>query len=191
MLAVHALTPGRWDDFVRLCAQMGSNRTCWCMWWRDDGRPPEKPARERAHALVAASPVPIGVIAYDGDEPVGWAALAPRPEYPRLNRSRTTAPVDASPGVWVVPCFFVVPSHRQQGVSAALLSRAVALAQSHGATIVEGVPGDPATRVRTPGASYTGTLALFRNAGFEEVARRTPKGRVVVRKRLTSTPAKS
>jgi hypothetical protein len=67
-------------------------------------------------------------------------------------------------------------------VTAALLEAAVALATEHGATAVEGVPVDPATKRRTPSASYTGALPLFTAAGFEEVARRTPKGRVVVRR---------
>jgi hypothetical protein len=40
----------------------------------------------------------------------------------------------------------------------------------------------PATKPRTATASYTGTLPTFLAAGFEEVARRSPKSRVVVRR---------
>jgi hypothetical protein len=63
-----------------------------------------------------------------------------------------------------------------------LLDAAVDFAVSHGARRVEGVPVDPATRTRSSSASYTGTLPTFLSAGFSEMARRTPKGRVVVRK---------
>lgn len=191
MLTVEPLTTARWDDFARLCEQMGSNRGCWCMWWRDDEPRPHGPARQRARELIAESAIPTGVIAYDEDKPVGWAAVSPRTAYPRLNRGRDTGPIDGQDGVWVVPCFFVIPSRRGEGIPALLLAKAVEIAQSYGASIIEGVPGDPATRDRSPSASYTGTLSLFVNAGFQESARRTPKGRVVVRRFLTAEQSPS
>ena len=107
-----------------------------------------------------------------------------RSEYPRLNRGRDTAPIDDASEVWIIPCFFVRERCRGQGVAAALLDAAVRFAMQHGAAFVEGVPGDPATRLRSAAASYTGTTAMFRRAGFVERARRTPKGRVVMRKDL-------
>ena len=82
------------------------------------------------------------------------------------------------------PCFFVAESHRRRGVTQALLIAAVDLARSAGATMLEGVPGDPCTRQRTPAASYTGSTSLFSGCGFIEVARRTPRGRVVMRREL-------
>jgi len=179
---IQPLTPERWEDFACLCRQMGPNRSCWCMWWRQDGTPQEGTARERAHALVLRPGPPIGLIAYEGGEPVGWAAAGPREDYPRLQAGRDTAPVDGRPGVWAVPCFFVVEGRRRQGVARALLAAAVEFAAAHGASAVEGVPGDPATRRRTPGGSYTGTTSMFAEAGFVEVARRSPKGRVVMRR---------
>jgi hypothetical protein len=64
-----------------------------------------------------------------------------------------------------------------------LLATAVEFAYRRGATVVEGVPVDPAVVDRSPGGSYTGTLPMFLDAGFEEVARPTPKARVTVRHR--------
>jgi GNAT superfamily N-acetyltransferase len=154
------------------------------MWWRDNGERQQATARDRAQTLVETSDHPVGLLAYAQDEAVGWVAVSPREEYPRLDRGRDTAPVDSSPAVWAVPCFFVVPQHRNAGVARALLAAAVALAASAGAKAVEGVPGDPATRRRSDTASYTGSVALFASEGFSEVARRTPKGRVVMRRRL-------
>jgi hypothetical protein len=69
-------------------------------------------------------------------------------------------------------------------VSAALLDAAMAFAAAHGADLVEGVPGDPTTRTRTAGANYTGIVSTFEAAGFQVVARRTPKGRVVMRRQI-------
>jgi GNAT superfamily N-acetyltransferase len=176
------LTPDRWDDFVALCRQMGPNRSCWCMYWRDaPGTKRPQTKRDAARHLVDDGPPP-GLIAYHDEVPVGWVAVAPRPEYRRLNEGRDTAPVDDTPDVWAVPCFFVVEEARGSGVQAALLNEAVKFAFAHGARHVEGVPGDPATRTRTSSASYTGTLPTFIEAGFSEIARRTAKGRVVVRR---------
>jgi len=178
---VEPLTPPRLVDFASLCAAMGPNRSCWCMYWRH--RPGERPApnRQAARALVEGAPVPPGLVAYREGLPVGWVAVAPRAEYPRLNAGRDTAPLDERAGAWAVPCFFVVQHARGTGVARALLRAAVAFARSHGARAVEGVPGDPGTRARTPTASYTGTTAMFAAQGFVEVARRTPRGRVLMR----------
>ena len=117
-----------------------------------------------------------GLLAYRGDEPVGWVAVVPRAEYPRLNQGRDTAPVDEREGAWVIPCFFVVDSARGSGVARELLDAAVAFAAAHKAKVVEGVPVDPAVRTRSDSATYTGVVSMFADAGFEEVARRTPKG---------------
>ncbi|MHB8296654.1 MAG: GNAT family N-acetyltransferase [Acidimicrobiales bacterium] len=184
MYRVEPLTVNRWEDFARLCRAMGPNRSCWCMWWRNDGQPQDLKARERALRLVERSGHPVGLLAYSGEEVVGWAAVSPREEYPRLNNGRDTAPVDDQQGVWVLPCLFVAEEHRRKGVTAALVGAAVELARSMGALAIEAVPGDPATLKRTPSASYTGQVGLFGAAGFAEVARRTAKGRVVMRRDL-------
>lgn len=189
MLTIKYLDADNWNDFAGLCHEMGPNRSCWCMWWRHDGARSEMSARERARALVRATPVPIGLLAYEGPTAIGWVAVGWRTDYPRLNRGRDTAPVDETRGVWAIPCFFVREDYRGKGVARALLDAAVQFAAENGAYAVEGIPGDPATRTRSASASYTGTVEMFRRAGFTEVARRTPKGRVVMRKYVHPKPA--
>lgn len=184
MATVEPLSVGRFADFAQLCGEMGPNRSCWCLWWREVGGPRVGRARARAETLVAASPHPIGVLAYENDRVVGWAAVSPRLEYPRLNAGRDTAPLGDLEGIWAVPCFFIVADQRGRGHAARLLDAAVDLARGHGACAVEGVPVDPATRRRTAAASYTGPVGLFRAAGFTEVARRTPQGRVLMRREI-------
>jgi GNAT superfamily N-acetyltransferase len=183
---IEPLTPERWEDFARLCRQMGPNRSCWCMWWRDDGTKQSPSARERAKALVESSERPVGLLAYADGEPVGWAAVSPREDYPRLQRGRDTGPVDDRPGVWAVPCFFVREDMRGKGVAQSLLAAAVELAAEHGASAVEGVPHDPGVRGRSAPSSYTGTTGMFRKLGFVELRRRRPDSRAVMRRELTA-----
>jgi GNAT superfamily N-acetyltransferase len=184
-VTVAELVPERWPDFQALARQMGGNRGCYCMWWREERGERAQPRAAAARQVVEQGPPP-GLIAYAAETPVGWCAVAPRAVYPRLNTARDTRPLaDAADldRVWVVSCFFIPEAWRGRGVSRALLDAAVDFAYRHGATVVEGVPVDPAVVDRSPGASYTGTLPLFLAAGFEEVARPTPKARVTVRHR--------
>ena len=151
------------------------------MWWRLK-RPEWKQGkgegnRKEFRKLVRAAPEP-GVLAYAGGEPVGWCAIAPREQYPRLNRSRILKPVDDQP-VWSVTCFFVARGFRHQGLSTKLLKAAVDFARAHGARFVEGYPHD--TKKATADVFvYTGLVSAFRKAGFNEVARRS-KTRPIMR----------
>jgi GNAT superfamily N-acetyltransferase len=130
-----------------------------------------KSADNRAdlQALAGTDPAP-GLIAYDGDVPVGWVGLGPRSGFERLVRSRFLAPVDDLPA-WSIVCFFVARRRRGQGVARALLDGAVAYAREHGAPAVEGYARDPGGSLLTADGAYTGTVSMFRAAGFHEAAR--------------------
>jgi GNAT superfamily N-acetyltransferase len=118
-------------------------------------------------------------MAYDGNQPVGWCAIEPRENYPRLANSRVLAPVDEKP-VWSIVCLFVARSCRRRGVSAQLIRAAVQHVRERGGRIVEGYPVD--TKSKQPDAwIWTGTLMAFERAGFTEAARRS-KTRPVMRK---------
>lgn len=110
---------------------------------------------------------PVGVLAYDGDEPVGWCSVAPRETYGRLERSRTMPRVDDAI-TWTVLCFFVRRTHRRRGVTAALLEGAVCYAREQGAQVIEGYPFD------TAGISsrHRGHSSVFEAAGFHQAGRR-------------------
>jgi GNAT superfamily N-acetyltransferase len=154
------------------------------MWWRlprarwTAGKGPGN--RRALRRIVEAGGVP-GLLAYDGDEPVGWVAVEPREAYPVLGRSRTLAAVDGQP-VWSVPCFFVGRARRGTGVTRALLEAAVRHARSRGARIVEGYPVEYRGGVADAWV-FTGAASTFRKAGFREVARRSPT-RPIFRKTL-------
>ena len=126
---------------------------------------------------------PLGLLAYAGSEPVAWCALAPRETYSVLANSRILKPVDER-RVWSVVCFFVAKPFRRRGISAKLLDAAAKYARKQGARIIEGYPVEPKAGARSPDVFvWTGLPSAFRNAGFEEAARRSPT-RPIMRKDL-------
>ncbi len=175
------LTFDRWPDFEKLFGPHGAQAGCWCMWWREttsefearkgDGN------REAFRAIVASGDAP-GLLAYVGDEPVGWCAVAPRERYPRLARSRTLKPIDEQ-SVWSITCFFVARRYRRQGITANLLEAVVAFVRDRGGHIVEAYPIAPASREYPAAYAYTGLLSTFLAAGFQVVARPSASRAVV------------
>jgi GNAT superfamily N-acetyltransferase len=124
---------------------------------------------------------PPGLLAYHDGKPVGWVAVAPRAEYPRLNRSPKLKPVDDLP-VWSVTCFYIDRRYRGTGVAGTLLAAAIEHARAHGATSIEGYPVDPGDGRVSNASAFTGVLDMFRAAGFSEIARRG--GRPTLRRRI-------
>lgn len=137
--------------------------------------------KKRFRAIVRQGPAP-GLIAFHGETPAGWIAIAPRTEYRRLASSRVLAPVDDQE-VWSVPCFFVARAARGKGLTVALLKAACVYAGSQGARIVEGYPNDP-KQARLPAAFvWMGLASSYTAAGFREVARRSAL-RPIMRRRV-------
>jgi GNAT superfamily N-acetyltransferase len=160
--------------FEDVRAMLGPKRpdasVCWCLSYRIPSKENATligPARaEKVAALMACGPV--GVLAYDGDEAVGWAAVAPRSET-AFARSRTIPHVDEL-DVWSVWCIRVLPGHRGKGISHPLLAGAVAYARAHGAPAIEGYPVDNRGEKVDTTMAYVGTRALFEKAGFRKAA---------------------
>jgi len=173
-LSFYPLTPDRWSDLEKLFGERGACGGCWCMTWRLNRSQFDAQKgrlnRRAFHKIVEKSPP--GVLAYNNNEPVGWCAVAPREQYPVLDRSRVLKPVDDQP-VWSITCLFVIKPLRRQGVSVALLKAAKEFARQRGASIVEGYPVEPYTKEMPPAFAWTGLPSAFRKAGFKEVARRS------------------
>lgn len=169
------LTPAQWQAFERLFGKNGACGGCWCMLWRLTNKQftAQKGEGNRAamKKLVIGGIVP-GLLAFDGPEPVGWCALAPRPDYPALARSRVMKPVDDQP-CWSVSCLFVRRDYRKRGVATFLLNAAVKHAAKQGAQILEGYPVEPRQKDIPPAFAWTGIPKAFEQAGFSEVARRS------------------
>jgi GNAT superfamily N-acetyltransferase len=190
-LKFRAVTPARWRDVEKLFGERGACGGCWCMVWRMNTRDwtAGKGARnKRAFKKIVTDGRRPGVIAYDGREPIGWCAVAPRDDYPALGRSRVLRPVDELP-VWSISCLFVLRPCRRRGVSVRLLRAAAEFAARRGARWVEGYPVEP-TMERTPDPFvWTGLASAFRRAGFREVARRS-RTRPIMRRAVRKPPLK-
>ena len=168
-------------DLERFSECHGKFRYCSCMRWRlrsTDYQRSSKDSRVSMLAELVRDNAPVGVLAYRGEEAVGWCAIAPRAHYAALERFRGLPRVDDEP-VWSVVCFFIDRKARRQGVMLGLLQAAVAYAASLGAEVVEGYPVEPGPRLYT----YMGSPQTFRRAGFRDV---TPDGapRLIVRRAI-------
>ncbi|MDJ0849995.1 MAG: GNAT family N-acetyltransferase [Myxococcota bacterium] len=172
-LAFHPLTPERWSDFEALFGPRGACGGCWCMLWRltrSEFERQKGAGNKRAMRRLVRSGKPPGILAYAGAEPVGWCAVAPRGDYPSLERSRVLKRIDDTP-VWSVACLFVKKEYRKQGVSVALLEAVIAHVRRQGGRCVEGYPVEP-KKPRMPDVfAWTGLASAFERAGFEECAR--------------------
>jgi GNAT superfamily N-acetyltransferase len=144
---------------------------CWCLSYRIPSKENLElrgPARgERVKELMLQDPPP-GVLAYDGDEVVGWAAVHPRADT-TFARTRRIPRIDDLE-VWSLWCIRVRPGHRGTGISHHLVEGAVEFARAHGAPAIEGYPVDNDGRKVDLTMAYVGTKGLFERAGFVKVA---------------------
>ncbi|MRX44697.1 GNAT family N-acetyltransferase [Agromyces kandeliae] len=172
-MAIEVRAASVFDD---VAAVLGPKRpdanVCFCLSYRltssKENLSLRGPARgERVRQLCAQDPAP-GVIAYDGDEPVGWAAVHPRADTSFATNRRIPHLDDLD--VWSLWCVRVRPGHRKQGISHHLIAGAVAFAREHGAPIVEAYPVDNRGEKVDLTMAYVGTRAAFERAGFEKAA---------------------
>jgi GNAT superfamily N-acetyltransferase len=162
-------------DFDDVATMVGPKRpdanVCWCLSYRIGSKENlalQGPARgERVRQLLAEDPPP-GVLAYDGDEVVGWAAIHPRADT-SFARNRRIPHVDDL-DVWSLWCVRVRPGHRGQGIAHHLVAGAVDFARAHGAPAVEGYPVDNGGKKVDLTMAYVGTQELFERAGFVKAA---------------------
>lgn len=143
---------------------------CWCLSYRIGGKENQAlsgPARGRkVQALLKQGPP--GVLAYDGTEVVGWAAVHPRSDTSFATNRRIPHVDDLD--VWSVWSIRVRPGHRGRGISHALLEGAVAFAKQAGAPAIEGYPVDNQGAKVDLTMAYVGTRRLFEKAGFSKAA---------------------
>ncbi len=169
-----AITVAPATDFADVETMVGPKRpdanVCWCLSYRlgsKENLALTGPARGRkVQALMQQGPP--GVLAYDGDDVVGWAGVHRRADTSFAKNRRIPHVDDLD--VWSVWCIRVRPGHRGQGISHALLDGAVAFARDNGAPAIEGYPVDNAAAKVDLTMAYVGTRTLFERAGFRKAA---------------------
>jgi GNAT superfamily N-acetyltransferase len=119
-------------------------------------------------------------------EPVGYVAVEPRTEYPRLLGLPTVwkgrpAQDKQDDSVWAVTCFAVRRGYRKRGITYALAAATVGYAKENGARAIESYAmiTQPGKEI-TWGELHVGARQVFAEAGFTEVSRPSVR-RVVMR----------
>ncbi len=184
-LSIHPLTAERWPDLEALFGPNGAYSGCWCMFLRLGSKDFESGCRgggtanRQAFRRIVKGGSEPGLLAYRGEDPVGWVAVAPREEYGRVMRSPIHKPVDDVDGVFSVSCFYVARGERGRGVADALLAATVRFARGKGAKCLEAYPSDTGEGRRPADQVWRGTLAQFERAGYQVIARRKPARPIV------------
>jgi GNAT superfamily N-acetyltransferase len=173
-LIIRPLTPSLWPALETLFGKGGASNGCWCMYWRIGAEYHKRPREKNKRALrkIVTQGPPPGLLAFDGERPVGWCQLTPRQDLLWLNRKKTLEPVDEVP-VWALSCFYIRRGYRRRGVMTALVIEALKAAKHAHAPALEAYPVDTAR----PGSTaniLTGTVSTFRRLGFRAIARREP-----------------
>jgi hypothetical protein len=181
-----------WKDLQQVFGARGAAYRCQCQ--RYKLAPKESfgsvPVEDRAFRLRQQtdcdhpdSGETSGLVAFLGDEPVGWCAVEPRPAYVGLTRvfrvpweGRDEDRTDET--VWAVTCLLTRAGFRKRSVSKALARAAVEHARTGGARSLEAYP--IVTTAVLMEELHVGTVATFAAAGLTEVSRPTPR-RVVMR----------
>lgn len=180
-ISIRPVGPDDWPPFSRLFEARGSPKNCWCMAWRgtaaerseiskvtrtkdETGRARSSTLRREAMQNRIAAGIPVGLLAFEGDEPVGWCSIAPRPTYRNLGGPRDY--LDRPESVWSIACFFITKPWRGRGLTSDLVAAAIEYARDNGAEIVEATPVEP----DSPTYRFMGVLPVFTAAGFRQIA---------------------
>lgn len=181
-LKANSLDASRWSDFEELFGEKGACGGCWCMSWRLKKSQFESQKgienKNSMKALVDNNEI-IGVLAYIGDKPIGWCAVAQREKYIRLENSRVFKRIDDEP-VWSITCLYILKEYRRKEISTELIKAAINYCKLNEATIVEAYPAVPYDEKVPDAFLWTGIPSSFLKAGFK-IAEKRSKWKLMMR----------
>ena len=172
---VKEFTRETWADFEALFGKhKGVSGGCWCTFNLCSSSQFNKNTREERkemqHSLAMAGES-CGLMIYDAGVPIGWCQYGSAEKFERFNRTKAYIALNLPPEQkpdWRISCIFIDKHRRREGLSQLPLKAALQRIEEQGGGIVEAFPFD------IPGAkrpSYTGSVKMFAQEGFEEVAR--------------------
>src|ERR671911_1078659 len=175
----------RWEDLQAVFGTRGDPSRCYCQRYKMQPRESwasvgaEELAfrlRTQAECGQPESGTTSGLVAYLDGEPVGWCAVEPRTNYPRL-LLKTRVPWEGrsedktDDSVWAVTCFVTRAGFRKRGISRALVLAAVGFARDRGARALEGYPmAEEPAQGWLLSELHVGSRNIFADAGFTEVS---------------------
>ncbi len=176
-LTFRPVTAKEWPDLCALFEEPGPQNGCWCMYWRTKREECQRQFGEgnkRALQQIIESGKVPGLLLYWHGRPIGWCSVAPREDFPVLDRSPTLKRIDDEP-VWSIVCFFVSRPYRRQNLTTILIKAAIAYAKDKGAKIIEAYPLIPESTKYPHFERYMGVRSTFEKAGFKEVVSRSKR----------------
>ncbi|MDF3075142.1 MAG: GCN5-related N-acetyltransferase [Alphaproteobacteria bacterium] len=165
-LSLKPIQKADWPAVELLFGPNGAAGGCWCQWWRvEKGGKSWEACKGAPNRLALEAQIEAGavhaIMARRGRNPVGWCCIGPRPDFPRLRKSRMAREHEAE-NAWVVSCLFVTRAERGQGTGLELVKAATALAFERGAKLVQAYPAPVKEGARSVDVfAWTGVPAMF------------------------------
>lgn len=187
MINFEPLSIHTWPQLEALFGENGACGGCWCMYWRLFHKEYEqKKGLENKQLLqqLIKDKQPLGVVAYQDENPVGWCSVSPKPTLVRLSKSRLYKHLEEIDDTWSITCLFIHKEYRHQNLSTQLISAASAYAFDQGAKVVEAYPIMPQKKNMPPVFAYVGFESAYGKAGFEKIKQVSPTRSVMRLKRI-------
>ena len=186
-LTFQPLCPENWHDFEALFEKhRGVRGGCWCVYYlckSTDYNRMGPEGRRAFHKELALSGRAQGMIAYEGETPVGWCQFGPPDVICQYSRGRAYSKLDIAPEDrpdWRISCLFTDKHRRSRGIAIQTLHAALEEIARRGGGVVEAFPFDaPGIRHNV----FTGSADMYRREGFAEVTRLT-ESKLLMRKRV-------
>jgi GNAT superfamily N-acetyltransferase len=161
-ITIKPVDKSNWKDFEALFESKSAPKYCWCMAWRMNSaelKENKSTARKKFIRKRVWEETPIGLLAYSGQESIGWCSIAPRDTYQRLGGDEQIEKV------WSIVCFFIKKEFRDRGLIYLLIENAKKYAKKNGAQYLEAYPVEP----DSPSYRFMGFIQTFEKSGFEFV----------------------
>ena len=186
-LTFQPLSPETWPDFEALFEKhRGVQGGCWCVYYLCKSTDFNRMGPEGRHAFqkeLALSGRAQGIIAYEGETPVGWCQFGTPDVLCQYSRGRAYSKLDIAAEDkpdWRISCLFTDKHCRSKGIAIQTLHAALEEIARRGGGVVEAFPLDsPKIRHNV----FTGSADMYRREGFAEVVRLT-ENTLLMRKRV-------